>query len=302
MPRFLLPRRSSAHRIAAIALYRALLTQCRALASLEAHQRHELQNIVRNRFKQARFTHSLKWLQLDFEAGYEAIDHLDAAVACREESRSYILDLLRRAPEKAKQNPHVVLTKRQQKALKKCGCHEENDAQEKREQSSRPSILERPLPLEKLSGRRHVPVLFNAQGVPVLRIKKPQPQSLSSYINDKLKRKQKRNDTRHRLDAEFELAYAEDAWDDIITSEYVRMDTWQGQGLSADTALREPRWKEAVDDARRENLNKVNAERRKNREMAERMQDIVDRERELYEKEKVERVRAKKQRSRAKLP
>lgn len=282
MPQFLNPRCSGAHRIAAIALYRALLTQCRAVPGLEQYQRYELQNIVRNRFKQARHTTSERWLRLDFEAGYEAIDHLDAAVAGSEASRVYVRELLARAPAKVKLDPPVVRTKRQQRLLRR-GRGREESAEPERPPGR--SILYRPLPLDQLSGRRHVPVLFNAQGIPVLRIKKPQPHALSAYINDRLKKKQKQTDTRYRLDACFELARTEDVWDGFIAALTQAEDGKQdGEGLV------EPTWTEAVDVSRKENLDKHLAEKQKNREMAEKMQAIVDQEKALYEKEKGERA------------
>lgn len=281
MPKFLLPRCSGAHRIAAIALYRVLLTQCRVFPGLELHQRHELQNIVRNRFKQARHTTSERWLRLDFEAGYEAVDHLDAAIAGSDASRDYILQLLARAPAKVKQDPPVVRTKRQQRLLKR-NCRQDEPAEsEWQDHPPRRSILERPLPLDRLSGRRHVPVLFNAQGIPVLRIKKPQPHALSAYIKDRLKKKQKQTDTRYRLDAELELARTEDAWDSLLAAL-----TQAEDGKREDNRSGEPSWTEAVELSQKENLDKHLAEKQKNREMAEKMQAIVDQERALYEKEK----------------
>jgi hypothetical protein len=286
MPNFLHPRKSGAHRIAAIALYRALLTQCRALppAIVESQQRLELQNIVRTRFKQARHLSSNRWMKLTFEAGYEAIDRLDAAVAGDEEGGTYILGLLEKAPERIKQTPPTTLTKRQLRLIRQ----RQRDANpasadEQEQKPKKPSIFDRPLPLDQLSGRRHVPVFFNAQGLPVLRIKKPQPQSLSTYINGKLKQKQKWDDERHRLDDELDLARAEDAWDRIIAAEN------PGVEGSCGSAEREPNWQAALFAARQDIFDKMTAQRRRNVEVAARMQEVVVRERELFEKERKER-------------
>lgn len=295
MPAFSLPRDSGAHRVAAVALYRALLGQCRALQLVEAQQTNELQNIVRNRFRQARHEHSTRRLRLAFEAGYEAIDHLDAAVAGSQESTQYILELLSKVPEKAKQPPPITLSKDVVKELKK-RIHERPAPIEGTTKA--PSILERPLPLEQLSGRRHVPKLFNAQGIPVLRIKKPQPENLSGYINHRLQKKQKRHDTRHRLDDELELARAEDRWDNIVR-EYT--DGVDGSGTATAGARDDGRrgnnsWSYEVAMARREVNVKLEEERQKNAEMAAKMQAVVDQETELYEREKAERKEAKKRR------
>lgn len=281
MPRHVLPRTSGAHRVAAIALFRALLIQCRALPSLEEQHRDALQNVVRNRFKQARHEQSARRLKLNFEAGYEAIDHLDAAVAGDEERRRYIVTLLERAPEQAKQPPPVILPKKLERELKKIRAKDAGET----ESVQKPSLFDRPLPLEKLSGRRHVPVLYNAQKIPVLRLKKPQPENLSGYLAHRLRLRQKRHDTRHKLDDELEIARSEDRWDGLVAGATGR------EGYTF-----EPAWSAGVGMARREVNEKLDEERRKNREMAVKMQGVIDRERELYEKEKVERSEAKKQR------
>jgi len=287
MPRHLLPRNSGAHRIAAIALYCALLTQCRALSAVQQRQRDELQNIVRNRFKQARYEQSVKRLRIHFEAGYEAIDHLDAAVAGDEGSRGYIVELLDRAPERVKQAPPVVLPKKLQRGVEK---RQKREDREKGQPMQKLSLFDRPLPLEKLSGRRHVPVLFSAQKIPVLRLTKPQPENLSGYLAHRQRVRQKRHDTRHRLDDELEIARSEDRWDSLVAAE-----------LPEGERTVEPAWSAAVSLAKKELGEKLEQEKRKNREMGVKMQGVVDRERELSEKEKGERRRAKRERWLAKL-
>jgi len=104
MPPFLVPRHVSAHRISAIALYRTLLRQSRA-APLPVESKTQLQNVVRNRCKQTIHLHSYQRLRLAFQAGYEAIEHLDASVAGDEKSTSYIAELISKAPDKVKAAP-----------------------------------------------------------------------------------------------------------------------------------------------------------------------------------------------------
>jgi hypothetical protein len=74
-----------------------------------------------------------------------------------------------------------------------------------------PSILNRPRLVVK--GIRKVPVLVNARGLPFLRIKKPQPKNLSGVIRHKLERRWKRILRRDRLTVELLFAKDEDAWD-----------------------------------------------------------------------------------------
>ncbi|KAK3616848.1 hypothetical protein LTR56_024857 [Elasticomyces elasticus] len=255
MPSYRLPRKSTAHRIAAIALYRALLSSCRALAAVEGPSCNELQNIIRNRFKQARHEQSTRRLRLAFEAGYEAIDHLDAAVAGDVPSHDYILDLLAKAPTKVKQAPPVAITQETVKDLKR--------SLQPQYSTPRSSLFDRPLPLSQLSGSRHIPVLYNAQGMPVLRLSKPQPESLSG------------------LTEELEMARAEDKWDEIV-QQYDR-----GQRR----ARGENVWAYEVYEARNEVMGKLSDEKWKNQVMAEKMQAVVDRETEQVKLEREQSMR-----------
>lgn len=286
MPDLRIPRRSGAHRIAAIALYRALLTQCRA-TPLARNQQEELQNIVRNRFRQAQHSHSIRRLRVGFEAGYEAIDRLDAAVAGSEESKVYITSLLERAPTKVKQAPAPKQAEKIGRADEAGGQHVDAD------QRPKISLFDRPLPLEKLSGKRHVPVLFNASSIPVLRLKKPQPETLSRFIRLRVEQRQKWHDLRHRLDEDVQLAAQEDEWDDIVSPLVKREQTLIDAGLARQ--CEEPTWQDYVYKAQREVQGKINDEKVRNRIMAEKMQGVVDRERELFESEKVARKESRRQ-------
>jgi len=166
----------------------------------------------------------------------------------------------------------------------------------------KPSIFDRPLPKEQLSGRRHVPVLFNAQKMPVLRFKKPQPENLSGYIAHRARKTQRRHNTRHRIEDELEIAKAEDEWDRIIAPHLSVKPQQHGQ---AHRKLKkedpEPRWDEAVRLAKREISDKLGAEKERNREMRDKMQGIIDRERKLREKEKADGLREKKKARRTKI-
>lgn len=74
-------------------------------------------------------------------------------------------------------------------------------------------ILSRPRPV--VSGKRRVPVLVNARGVPFLRIKKPQPMNLSGVIRTKLEKRWRRVERRHMLQDALSMAKAEDQWDQL---------------------------------------------------------------------------------------
>lgn len=296
MPAFLAPHKSTLHRIAAIALYRALLIQCRAVP-LGIEQRDGLQNIVRNRFKQSQYVQSHRRLRVSFEAGYEAIDYLDDAIAGSEEAKGYIVALLERAPENVKQAPPPSKAFLRASKKKESATEEALDLQPKR------SLFDRPIPLEELSGKRHVPVLFDANHIPVLRIKKPQPHSLSGFLNNRIKQRQARHDRRYRLYEELRIAKWEDEWDLLTadpTSKEKYVDVFEGTGIP-DAMLRTKivekeqngNWSDAVEAAITEVHVQLNEEREKNRLMAEKMQGVVDREKELFDKEKIDRKREK---------
>lgn len=284
MPNFLLPRKSTAHRVAGIALYRALLSQCGAVP-LADEQRNALKNIVRNRFKQSLLIHSIRRLKLNFEAGYEAIDYLDAAVSGNETSRDYVVSLLERVPAKLKDSPaERSRSERNKKDGKAFPL------------AARNAWMERPLPFEKLSGKRHVPVLVSANHTPFLRFKKPQPGAISRMIMSRLQKRQKSHDLRrYKLEDGLRLSDWEDQWDNLVS----RLPR-SAPGMGLDVAMRrevkglprkqkEPRWSEEVLHAINEVQGSINREREKNRAMAAKMQEIVDRETELFEQEKAER-------------
>lgn len=289
MPPFLVPRHVSAHRTSAIALYRALLTQSRAVP-LPAQSKTELQNIIRNRCKQTIHLHSYQRLKLAFQAGYEAIDHLDASVAGDEKSTAYITSLLARAPAKVKADlPKAVPAsgkKGKSGRSKSIAAADELDTHPAFKPST--ELLSRPHPLSEISGKRHVPVLFNANGIPVLRIKKPQPQNLSGFINNRVKQRQRRHDRRHWLTEQIEFAEYEDLWDSIVEKHVGVSDETLGFGKI------EPAWADEFEIAKDEVEYQISMENRKNTLMAVKMQGIVDRERKCFEREREERRLAKR--------
>jgi hypothetical protein len=286
MPPFLVPRHVSAHRISAIALYRALLQQSRAVP-LPTESRTELQNIVRNRCKQTIHLHSYQRLRLAFQAGYEALEHLDASIAGDQKSTSYIAELVGRAPAKVKAEPQrAVLAKGRRNRANKSS--EDAAALDAAALPFKPSteLLSRPHPLRELSGKRHVPVLFSASKIPVLRIKKPQPPNLSGFIKHRIQQRQRRHDRRHWLEEQVEFAQYEDLWDEILEKE-IGAETRRVRRM-------EPTWAEEFQIAKNEVEFKIRDEGRKNAAMAVKMQEIADRERAMFEKERAARKEAKR--------
>ncbi|KAF2722619.1 hypothetical protein K431DRAFT_205022, partial [Polychaeton citri CBS 116435] len=273
-PGLRIPRRSTFHRVAAIALYRALLSQCRKLpsnTSLKPKQCDQISTLIRNRFRQTRFQDSRLRLRVAFDAGYEAIDLLDAVVAGQRGSRSRILEILKSTPSQAKDKiwQRPVDRSRREKEAKR-------EARQRAVEVKPSPILERPLPLDMLKGKRHIPLLVNANKIPFLRIKKPQPESLSKVIRTKIRMRQKRHDLRQMMDQHSVVGMQEDIWDQALTSE---------TGLKSGNSW-EPSWYDAFEIGMSEVERAIAFETRKNRELAGKMQEIVDKEKALKAQEK----------------
>ena len=122
-----------------------------------------------------------------------------------------------------------------------------------------------------MSGKRRIPVLVNARGVPFLRIKKPQPRNLSGVIRRKLERRWHRIETRDRLQSELRFAMDEDAWD-VLTY-----------------ATESCTWAYAIESSLNDVQVKIQDSDRVNRELAERLWDIVLRERKLAVEEEMKK-------------
>jgi hypothetical protein len=229
--------------------------------------------------------HSYQRLKLAFQAGYEALDHLDAAVAGDEQSTSYIAELLAKAPTKVKADPPApILPKRKSKEKKEIDI---STAMARSSPAAKPSTTElfsRPHPLSQLSGKRRVPVLFSANSIPILRIKKPQPESLSGFIRHRIEQRQRRHDRKHWLMEQIQFARYEDLWDEIVEREV---------GVRDDDG-RELTWAEEFEVAKNQVDWLIRLEGKKNVAMAAKMQGIVDRETEMFERERAERKEAKR--------
>lgn len=127
-------------------------------------------------------------------------------------------------------------------------------------------ILSRPRPV--VSGKRRVPVLVNARGVPFLRIKKPQPMNLSGVIRTKLEKRWRRVERRHMLQDALAMARAEDQWDQLTAGR------------------EETSWAREIFQAIKEANSQIHNFDWKTRALAEDMWKVVLAERKLAEEEK----------------
>ncbi|KAL4910654.1 hypothetical protein BDW74DRAFT_1180 [Aspergillus multicolor] len=273
MHRVVVPKKSHAHRVACLALYRALLRQCNDLQ----RSRPELvspRSHVRERFRRYKGLESPSQTTNALRAGYEALDLVYSAAQGDKEGvdrLSKLLSDVQLVKERKRQHQNTLAAIRPVKELnKKQKKAEENRQFQKatiRRHPEAKSILERPL--AKVSGKRHIPVLVSASGIPFLRIKKPQPQSLSRMIRSKVNERQKMMDRRAELEPDMLFAKDEDAWDDLTTGREDE-EEWSTAPRDAYYNLKRRLWK---DSAKKEALAKS-------------MWEIVLAERELAEKEK----------------
>lgn len=127
-------------------------------------------------------------------------------------------------------------------------------------------ILSRPRPV--VNGKRRVPVLVNARGVPFLRTKKPQPMNLSGVIRSKLDNRWKRVERRERLTDDSMLAEYEDLWDKLTIG---REDVT---------------WAKEVYDALKEVNTRIKESDVKNKQLADDMWNVVLAEHKLAEEER----------------
>ncbi|KAI5206672.1 hypothetical protein AUEXF2481DRAFT_44818 [Aureobasidium subglaciale EXF-2481] len=287
MPAFLAPHKSGAHRVTAIALYRALITKCRNAP--EPLKSAVLAAVVRNKFKQNRHVTSINALRVAFEGGYEALDHLNAAIKGDEREVDYLSTLLSRLPAWMKaipQNPTPPPPPPPPTAQTSPPQDETQKPPTKR------CLLHRPRPLFSLPSRRRIPTLVSANKIPILRLKKPQSASLSKYLKSRILDRQKRLDRKTLLESAMEVARGEDEWDRILLAQGVDVGQGkQGKGGHGKQKGREEPWTKNVYEALGNVYNKIEEEGRRNKEMAEKMVGIIEKEKEFAEVERRERRR-----------
>ncbi|RDI81911.1 hypothetical protein Vi05172_g8015 [Venturia inaequalis] len=195
------PRQSCLHRQAAIALYRALLTQCRA-SPFSQEDKVSLQHIVRNRFHVNRDKISSRLLKLHFQAGYKALDHLDGAAANDAPSITTIKTYLSQTPWHLK-TPRPPPPPPREVPQDHCPPPPEH------------KFLAN-FPRPHVEGIRKVPFFVHGHTT-FLRYKKPQPYSLSRMIRQTIVQRQNRLNHQDMLQDYYQpLAQYEDAWDKII--------------------------------------------------------------------------------------
>ncbi|KAF4556965.1 Hypothetical protein D9617_1g088470 [Elsinoe fawcettii] len=135
--------------------------------------------------------------------------------------------------------------------------------------------------------RRHIPVLFSANKIPVLRFTKPQPRSLSLFLQSRIEQRQRRNDRAIALSHVLRVAEGEDLWDQILEAEHGVTDEVHGK-----TVL-EHGWAGPARGALQEVYDYLETEKSKNAARAKKYVALIDKEKALRQKERQEKVAAR---------
>jgi hypothetical protein len=145
-------------------------------------------------------------------------------------------------------------------------------------------------PYAKTTGPRHVPILASANGVPFLRITKPQPPALSRVLRQTL---QRRIDNFHAKtlfqNYWIPLSRHEDEWDAILEREcdFVGKDS---RGNGSHNSL----WEHEMIKQEKANRAAYDRDIKTSTEIAARMTELIDKETELAIQEGQKIVRGRK--------
>ncbi len=132
----------------------------------------------------------------------------------------------------------------------------------------------------QISGRRHVPKLINAHRLPMLRFKKPQSPFVSRVIRDKIAKKIALFQQVEALKDWREIADLEDSWDRLLSRMHGVPDFETNEEMS---------WASGYDSSISARLKMLTKFEDANKALADKMLDIVNKEKELAEKERLQR-------------
>jgi len=190
------------------------------------------------------------------------------------ENGDFIRGIIEETPQHLKRTPVIgPLLPVHTKAAKKYQPRPEN------------SILARPH--LNLSGKRMIPTLVIANRIPFLRTTKPQSKVLSAFIRGRIKQRQERYDRKQWLASMIQLADLEDDWDDSLENDH---------DVEREDRVPRYRWNTEYRADLTRVADALAVEQRKNKEMAVKLSDIIEKEKELAASEAAERKNQKKER------
>ncbi|KAG9230548.1 hypothetical protein BJ875DRAFT_471895 [Amylocarpus encephaloides] len=286
MPRQFLPKKSSVHRIACTALYRACLSQCASIPLppelLTRGRSNPLAHLIRKKFRQNVDVTSSAQVVRALETGYACEQLLRHAASGDTIAKTQVIDLLtilhdeylhaKAVTPKPIPRPRPPIPERY---------------------SGAPRLLHvRPRPEGTLTARRRVPTMgFVSNGtVGFLMTKKPQ----SAFLSRVLKQKDTQRRAWLRRSAEYEhnsdMGLLEDRWDEDMGSELdVEGIESKGEGVVVSWGRE---YKRQADELNRTRMDEFTRTSRTGR----RMMEIVWEERELAKKERAKRKHERNER------
>ncbi|KAL2264606.1 hypothetical protein VTJ83DRAFT_7116 [Remersonia thermophila] len=273
MPSQFFPARSSRHRTACFALYRALLrtaqrvplpddlTTSSPLAGPTPTQ-HPLRTLIRNAFHRNRNDTSPRLVVSALKNGYRFLTLLSRAAEASDPpspERASVVAFLRRNQERVLQIKAKLAAEREAWEQGSTAPIPDRQTVIKRVSPDGvwPPVYAPAIPVRPLSafrdGIRRPPVLGHAMGIPFLRFKKPQPRFLERVLRQKAMRRHKRIGIMTAL-AEDGMADAqdEDLWEEQVEkllADASRKRRGREGGGKLESARREPTYAESLKEA-----------------------------------------------------
>ncbi|KAL8859466.1 MAG: hypothetical protein Q9178_004144 [Gyalolechia marmorata] len=262
------PSKSGVHKAACFALFRALLRSGRKLLPREPS--YHFQDAVKQAFRTNAKTQSQAVIRAALTAGYRTLDDLATRKLC------ILRDLAILSTPEKKSRPD-----RRRTSDGICEAESSDptprliDTGRRWPHPNAKRVLDG-LPPVPDGYRRRVPTMVNANHIPFLRFKKPQSPFLSHMIRKKTNEREKRIARTQRLENQLPLAEDEDRWDDILK---------KTNGISCND--NGSTWASATREAllHVKMVHKDNIIKRMH--TAQRMFEIMERERILAEQEKI---------------
>ncbi|KAI0011547.1 hypothetical protein F4779DRAFT_637012 [Xylariaceae sp. FL0662B] len=338
-PGFFIPARSSRHRTACLALYRALLQQAPRiplpddLATAWGPNTHPIKRVIRRAFRRNRNDTSPRLVYPALKAGYRILALLRAAQAPQSPDHASVLSFLRaRQAERARtlaaqaaHPPHSRNPARPSTAPRPETVPllvDVTPAPTPWEPAPPPRFEtpHRPRPASALggSGRRQVPRLDMAGDFPFLRLGKPQPRVLSRVLTQKIRGRVKRVYAALDLfDEGLVDAELEDEWEGLVADmlnpgrkpEPARR--WQKNGGAGKRARGPATWDDSWNEdtflqvVKQHGVDFMNEYLTRERmtlvARADAMRRLIAQEKELAEQEKAQRNALRRQRWEAKM-
>ncbi|KAL2890793.1 bZIP transcription factor [Ceratocystis lukuohia] len=232
MPMRFVPKRSTQHRIACIALYRLLYRQALKIAIpkdfhlpllaseylehrsksskllVPSQERNPIRALVTRQFRRNRHDTSPRLIHAALTSGYKFVDLLAKAQDSSSPEHEQVIDYLDSHPPKPPKEPKIKPVPRP--LLLQIP---------PRSPGGMPSYVpaERPLPLSSLKGKRGIPRLCStSHGFPFLRLGKPQSPILSNMLRYKSLQFEDRAQYKEAADEATDDAIEEDMWDKVV--------------------------------------------------------------------------------------